>query len=84
MTIEAIEKIIEQGSNKGIKVKIDFRKRSPIVGLFVMSNDYDDLKTKNLWRIVAEPNIPSWQTTSNGSLTRIFNGVEMSKISKLK
>lgn len=81
MTNEAIEKIVEKAQPKGSKVKIDFRKRATLVGIFVKATDYEDLKVKNMWRVVVEPNVSSWNSTNNSSFTRIFNGTEISKLS---
>ena len=53
MNIEEIEKFLDKQDMKpGEYVKIDFKKRDAIHGLFVKGTDYAHLKSKNFWRIV--------------------------------
>ena len=47
-----IAKFIEGGHLAKNAVKIEFKKRNTILGIFVQSPDYEDLKSKNFWRIV--------------------------------
>lgn len=49
-------------------------------GLFIQSNDFDELKAKNLWRIVAEARVEAYKDSKDGSLARIFNGNEFVKL----
>ena len=52
MTSEAIEKFFEtQNIHANKSIKIDFKKRNPILSLIIRGNDYEDLKSKNeVWR----------------------------------
>lgn len=61
-------------------VKITFKKRESIYGLFLQEADYADLKGKNFWRIVPQSQLETYQTSKNASLARIFNGEEFSRL----
>ena len=45
-------------------------------------NDYDELKSKNFWRIVTSSNIEVWKKTKDMNLARIFNGMEFTRLSE--
>jgi hypothetical protein len=82
MNIEEIELFLEKQSVKtGQHVRIDFKKRDPIFGLFIKTNDFADLKAKNFWRIVTATNMAEYQRTKNNNLARIFSGSDFSKLS---
>ena len=49
MVNEMITKFLEPSNVEKLAVKIDFKKRNSMVGIFVKSNDYEDLKSKNFW-----------------------------------
>jgi hypothetical protein len=84
MTTEVIAKFLETDSNPTSKsVKIDFKKRNSLIGVFVKGTDYADLKSKNFWRIVTAPNIEEWQKSRNMGLAKIFSGSEMTKLSEV-
>ncbi len=61
-------------------VKINFRKREPVYGLFLKEADYNDLKSKNFWRIVTRKHFDQWSTSKDVSLARIFSGSDFSKL----
>ena len=65
-------------------VKIEFKKRNTIIGIFVKSPDYEDLKSKNFWRIVSETHIPEWKKTNDNKLSKIFSGSEFTRLSLAK
>ena len=50
MNSEQIGKFIETHLSKH-PVKIDFKTRSSLVGMFIQTTDYNELKAKNFWRI---------------------------------
>jgi len=81
MTNLAIIKHVETKAKADKPLNIHFRQRDTIRGLFIKSEDYDDLKAKNLWRIVANANIEVWEKTKDVNLARIFNGVEFTRLS---
>jgi hypothetical protein len=62
-------------------VKITFKKRDSIYGLFIKEADYAHLKGKNFWRIVPQSRLESYKTSKNASLARIFNGDEFTRLS---
>lgn len=80
MTSEAIIKQIETNSEKPLN--IHFKQRDTLKGLFIKGDDYDELKSKNLWRIVTNARIEEWKRTKDASLARIFNGIEFTRISE--
>ena len=85
MNIEEIEKFLGKQENPGPEViKIDFKKRDPIYGLFLKGNDYGELKSKNFWRIVTKLHIDQWKKTKDVNLAKIFNGSDFSKLSLVK
>lgn len=65
-------------------VKIDFKTRSSINGLFIDTTDADELNAKNFWRIVNETKLAEFDLASDNSLARIFNGAEITKLSLIK
>ena len=82
MTIELISRFLEAekiSANKSIK--IDFKKRNTIFGLIVRANDFDDLKSKNFWRIVPLASIDDWNSSKNINLAKIYSGTEFTKLS---
>lgn len=62
-------------------VKISFRQREAIYGLFIKDADYNYLKAKNFWRIVPQSQLEAYKATGNTGLARIFNGAEFSRLS---
>ena len=63
MTSEIIEKFIENTSRKSSIVNIHFKERSTVKGMFIRSSDFDELKMKNLWRVVSNEKIEEWKRT---------------------
>ena len=50
-------------------------------GMFLNTGDYEDLKTKNFWRIIAETKLDDFKRTRDMGLARIYNGSEFTKLS---
>ena len=85
MNIEDIEKFLTTKTNPDQNyVKIDFKKRDSVYGLFVRDGDYTDLKSKNFWRIVTRQHFDEWNRSKNMNLARIFSGSEFSKLTLYK
>ena len=81
MNIEDIDKFLRKNkSDLSEYVKISFKKRQDIYGLFIRDRDYDHLKSKNFWRIVTKLNLTEYQQTKDMSLAKIFNGAEFSRL----
>lgn len=85
MNIEDIETFLD----KKIKVtndyvKITFKKRDAIYGLFIKEKDYSDLKSKNFWRIVTRTHFDEYNKSKNASLAKIFSGSEFSRLTLYK
>lgn len=84
MSNEEIAKFLDtKTSEKNNYVKIDFKKRDSIYGLFIKDKDYSDLKSKNFWRIVTRQHFDEYSKSKNTGLAKIFNGIEFSKLSLL-
>jgi hypothetical protein len=82
MTNDQIEKFLTSNlEDANSTVKIAFKTRNPLEGIFIRTSDYDELKSKNFWRIVTGPNIDSYKRSKDSSLARMFNGMEFTKLS---
>lgn len=81
MTNEMIEKFIENKNRKDAAVNIHFKERSTVVGLFIQGTDYNELKSKNFWRIVSSTYLKEWLETKNINLARIYNGMSFTRLS---
>lgn len=83
MNTEEIEKFLEtKASGDEDYVKIIFKKRDSIYGLFVRGHhDYSDLKSKNFWRIVPRSQFDAYRKSKDVNLARIFNGSEFTRLS---
>lgn len=64
-------------------MKIDLKKRNSISGLVVKAKDYEELKSKNFWRIVTSANLPAWKKTGNVEFAKIYSGSEFNKITMI-
>lgn len=84
MTNEQIEKYLNDKNPDNAPVRIGFKTRKPLVGVFIKTHDYAELKLKNFWSIVWESNIEAYQKSKDTKLARIFNGSEITKISPFK
>lgn len=80
----AIGNFIETETRKNKVVRIQFKKREPIEGLFIVTKDYEEMKTKNFWRIVTASKTNEWKSTNDLSVSRIFSGDEFAKLSDVK
>jgi hypothetical protein len=82
MTNDVIDKYVSARQPEEKEIKIHFKQRSTIKGIFIKGNDYNELKSKNFWRIVTNSNIPRWKETKDANLARIFNGMEFTRLSE--
>lgn len=81
MTSEMIEKFVEKVSENTV-VNIHFKDRSTVTGVFVHANDYNEMKSKNFWRIVSSRYADEWKQTKNMNLARLFNGASFTRLSE--
>lgn len=81
MTNDAIIKYMETKNQAEKALNIHFKTRGTLTGLFIKGNDFDELSSKNFWRIVTSSNIEQWKKTKDMSLARIFNGMEFTRLS---
>lgn len=84
MLPEQIAKFVETEQLNNPSVKIEFKKRNTIIGLFVRLKDYDELKSKNFWRLVTEPNLENWHKSQDINNAKMFNGSEFTRLSVAK
>jgi hypothetical protein len=63
MTPDKIEEYIDKNGRKENPVNIHFKDRNTVKGIFIRSADYDELKSKNLWRIVSTTYLNDWKKT---------------------
>ncbi len=84
MLSEQISKFIETEQQNNPTVKVEFKKRNTINGLFVKLNDYEELKAKNFWRLVTETNLADWHKTKDINNAKLFNGSEFTRLSVSK
>jgi uncharacterized membrane protein YheB (UPF0754 family) len=82
MTNDVIDKFIKSKSQKNAKVTIYFKQRATVKGVFIQTKDYEELKSKNFWRIVSELKVEEWEKTKDNSLARIYNGAEFTRLSE--
>jgi len=82
MTVEQIDAFLRKNNFEQNSVKVNFRTRTAFTGIFVKTDDFDDLKGKNFWRIINESNVKQYLSSKDKNLARIFNGTEFVKLSK--
>ncbi len=70
MTNEQIAKFLEPSHLTKNSVKIEFKTRQSITGLFIKAPDYNELKSKNFWRIVTGTYIAQWESSKDNNLAR--------------
>lgn len=83
MTNEQIEKFVSKNHLDSDPVQINFKTRQSIKGIFIKTADYDELRSKNLWRIVGGGSIPEYSKSKDVNLARIFNGVEITRLQEV-
>ena len=81
MTNEQIEKFFSSGINADSQIRISFKSRNSVVGIFVQTPDFNELKSKNFWRIVSKEKFDQWKKSRDYNLCRMFNGAEFTKLS---
>lgn len=83
MTNLLIGNFIESDKRKNKVVRIQFKKRDAINGLFVVGTDYEEMKEKNFWRIVTASREQEWNNTQSLSCSRLFSGDEFTRLTDL-
>ena len=82
MTNDQIEKFISNNVDEtGKPIKIFFKTRNTLEGIFIQTQDFKELKSKNFWRIVTATNLENYKKSKDMGLSRIFNGAEFTKLS---
>lgn len=84
MTDKQIDTFLRKYNFDQHPVKVNFRTRASFTGIFVKTNDYDELKGKNFWRVINESNVKEYLSSKDTNLARIFNGAEFVKLSVVK
>jgi hypothetical protein len=81
MTNDQISNFLKPEYLGNSRIQISFKTRQSIKGIFIKTNDFAELKSKNLWRIVSESKLDEYIKSKDIGLARIFNGVEMTRLS---
>lgn len=82
MTVEQIESFLAKETiPQGKIIRFELKKRNPVRGLIVQGRDYNDLKSKNFWRIVTQTNLAAFQKSQDINLAKIFSGSDFAKLS---
>lgn len=84
MAPDKIEEYLEGKERKNAPLYIHFKDRDTVTGVFLHTVDYEELKSKNLWRIVSGIYLEEWRHTGNENLSRIFNGAVFTRLSDTK
>jgi hypothetical protein len=83
MTTEEIQNFLAKHPAESY-IKISFKKRDAIYGLFIKERDFGDLSSKNFWRIVTKTHFDAYKKSKDMNLSRIFHGSDFQKLSLLK
>ena len=81
MTTEQIQKFFSSDVKSNAVIRISFKTRNSVFGIFIQTPDITELKSKNFWRIVSESDFEKWNQTHDYNLCRMFNGTEFTKLS---
>ena len=85
MTIAQIDKFIENATNNlASPVKIIFKTRNAVEGVFIRTSDFSELRGKNYWRIVTLKYLDNYSSSKDINCSRIFNGAEFTKLTSIK
>jgi hypothetical protein len=86
MNNKDIQKFLDSKTSETYKyVKIAFKNRNPIFGLFVTGHsDYAYLKSKNFWRVVPQSQFDSYNQSNNIALAKLFSGSEFLRLTIYK
>ncbi len=84
MNIEKIEAFVKESFKSNTAINVHFKGRTKVTGLFIRTNDYNELKGKNFWRIVDISRIKQWHKTKDVRLARIFSGNSFSVLTRSK
>ncbi|HVZ26350.1 MAG TPA: hypothetical protein VG842_09860 [Sediminibacterium sp.] len=80
MTTEQIDRFLSQNETTDTPVRISFRTRNAVTGVFITTPDFEELKLKNFWRIVDKIDLVRWKKSKDYNLCRMFNGAEFTKL----
>ena len=83
MEIEKMETYIKPGFKNNKPIEIHFKGRSTLTGLFIRAGDYDELKSKNFWRVVHITRLEEWLETSDINVARIFSGASFTSLTNI-
>jgi hypothetical protein len=82
MTSELIEKFIDNNDRDEKPIRIHFKERASIEGIFVKGQDYKELKSKNFWRVIKTDVAGEWAATKNMNLTRLYSGLSFTRLTE--
>lgn len=83
MTVEQIDRFMERAPVSRVDpIKIFFKTRSTVEGVFIRTDDFEELRKKNFWRIVTVKSLDTYSNSKDIGLSRIYNGAEFTKLSE--
>ena len=81
MTIEQIEHFMRADKDdSGRSMKIFFKTRNTVEGIFIKAPDFLELKKRNFWRVVTAKRMEDYRQSKDISHSRIFNGNEFTRL----
>jgi hypothetical protein len=83
MTVDLIEKFVHVKIKKSAPVTIHFKDRPTVNGYFIRAADFDELKSKNFWRVVSHKHAGVWKSSKDENLSRLFNGASFTRLSDM-
>jgi hypothetical protein len=81
MTIEKIERFIREHINHPHYIDVHMKGRTVEPVMFIAGADYEELKEKNFWRVVAASKAEQWGKTKDQKLVRIYSGNLFTRLS---
>jgi hypothetical protein len=83
MNIEKIADFVSKNATgKDRFIRIDFKNRAAVYAHFITeSRDYQDLSSKNFWRVVTDKQFESYAQSKSLNFARIYHGSDFTKLS---
>jgi len=81
MESKVIAEVVELYADFDKSFKIDLVSDEYIIGSFTRADDYEELKSKDMWRVIKDANFIKWRSTQNLELTELLNGALIKNIS---
>lgn len=84
MTADRIASLVEQWLYIPDKTfKVDLNTNEYVIATFIKAYDYEELKAKNVWRIIKSAELIKWRSTGNLELSELINGALIKDITHI-